>query len=386
MKKWVAGVTAMTALVLAGCEAGDVENQTGDEGSVKLGSMFELTGAVSAYGNAEANAVSLAIDEINEEGGIDGKTIELFEYDTKSEDTEAASVATKLATQDGVSAIIGPATSGATKSAIPSVNRAEVPLVSPSATDDTVTIDGNGDVQPFAYRIGFQDSFQGVSLAKFAETELDAQTAIILGDNSSDYATGLSATFKENFSGEVVGEENFTADESDFSAVLTRIKNEDFDVLFVPGYYEQAGLIIKQAREMGIEQPILGPDGFGNDTLIDLAGAGNVSDVYYTSHFSVNSEDPKVQGFIESYEETYGSEPDMFSALAYDAVFVVKQAIEEAGDNAPTAVNDALAELSDFEGITGAFSFDENHNPIKSVTIVELQDGEEVNTTEVSPK
>lgn len=385
MKKLVVGVTTAAALLLAACGASDVGGDAEGGETVKLGSMFELTGDVSAYGNAEANGVSMAVEEINEAGGIDGKQIELIQYDTKSNDTEAASVATKLATQDGVSAIMGPATSGATKAAIPSVNRAEVPLVSPSATDDTVTLDESGNVQPYVYRVGFQDSFQGVSLAEFAESELGAQSAVILGDNSSDYAIGLSSTFKDNFGGEIVTEENFTADESDFSAVLTRINNEDFDVLFVPGYYEQAGLIIKQAREMGMEQPILGPDGFGNETLIDLAGVDNVSDIYYTAHFSLNSENPQVQDFVSNYTDAHGTEPDMFSALAYDTVYVVKQAIEDAGDASPQAVNEALENLSDFEGITGTFSFDENHNPVKSATIVELQGGEEVNTTEVSP-
>ncbi|WP_277630907.1 ABC transporter substrate-binding protein [Atopococcus tabaci] len=386
MKKVILGMTATAAVLLAACGASDVAGEGGEGDTIKLGSMFELTGDVSAYGTAEANAVSMAVEEINAGGGVDGKQIELTEYDTKSQDTEAASAATKLATQDKVSAIVGPATSGATKAAIPSVNRAQVPLVSPSATDDSVTLDDSGNVQPYVYRVGFQDSFQGVSLATFAEGDLEAKSAVILGDNSSDYAIGLSKTFKENFDGEIVAEENFTADESDFSAVLTRIRNEDFDVLFVPGYYEQAGLIIKQAREMGIEQPILGPDGFGNETLIDLAGAENVSDIYYTAHFSMSSDEPEVKEFIKNYQEQFEAEPDMFSALAYDSVYVIKQALEEAGDTSPEAVNQALENLSDFEGITGTFSFDENHNPVKSATIVEMQNGEEVNATEVSPE
>ena len=385
MKKWSVGLLAATALFVAGCGAGGAGGSGEESDTIKLGSIFELSGNVSAYGSAEANAVKMAVDEINEAGGIDGKQIELVEYDVKSDEQETASVATKVATEDNVLAIIGPATSGLSKAALPSVTRAGVPLISPSATDDTFTVDDNGDVQPYAFRVAFQDSFQGVSLAQFAQNELDATKAVILGDNSSDYAIGLAENFTKTFDGEIVATENFTNADSDFSAVLTNIKSLDYDVLFVPGYYEQAGLIIKQAREMGIEQPILGPDGFGNTTLIDLAGKENVSDIFYTAHFTTNSEDEKVLDFLANIEEATGSEADMFSALAYDTVYAVKAAIEEAEELTPEAVTKSLENLTDFAGITGTFSFDEFHNPVKSAVIIEVQNGEEVSAVEVAP-
>ena len=383
MKKRSVGLLAVVALLAAGCSSN--ASKGGDSDTIKVGSLFELTGAVSAYGNAEAEAVKLAVEEINEAGGIDGKKIELVEYDIKSDEQEAASAATKLATQDNVLTIVGPATSGLTKAAIPSVTRAEVPLVSPSATDDTVTVDENGDVQPYAFRVAFQDSFQGVTLAQFAQKDLGAKKAVILGDNSSDYAIGLAKSFKDTFEGEIVSEVNFTDADSDFSAVLTKIKSMDFDVLFVPGYYEQGGPIIKQAREMGIEQPILGPDGFGNQTLVELAGEENVSDVYYTAHFSAESDKESVQDFLSRYEEAVGNAPDMFSALAYDTMYLVKDAIEAADELSAEAVTKSLEKMTDFEGVTGTFSFDEQHNPVKSAIIIELQNGKEVSATEVKP-
>src|SRR5699024_4798262 len=251
---------------------------------------------------------------------------------------------------------------------------------------DSVTVDDKGNVQKYVFRVAFQDSFQGVSLAQFAQKELGAKKAVILGDNSSDYGVGLSKSFKETFDGEIVSEVNFTDADSDFSAVLTKIKSQDFDVLFVPGYYEQGGQIIKQAREMGITQPILGPDGFGNQTLIDLAGKDNVSDVYYTAHFTNQSDKENVKEFLKNYEEAKGSQPDMFAALAYDTVYVVKQALETADDFSAASITKALENLTDFEGVTGTFSFDEHHNPVKSAIIVELQKGEEAGTTEVSPE
>ncbi|WP_029278473.1 ABC transporter substrate-binding protein, partial [Carnobacterium jeotgali] len=343
------------------------------------------TGEVSAYGTAEANAVKLAVKEINDNGGILDKKIDLVEYDTKSDNTEAASIATKLATQDEVSIIVGPATTGAVKASTPAVTRAGVSLVTPSGTDDSLTIDENGKVQPNIFRTSFQDSFQGIALAEFATNELGAKKALVIGDSSSDYALGLTKAFEGKFDGEIVAEENFTADDTDFSAILTRIKDLDFDFIFLPGYYNQAGLIIKQAREMGITQPILGADGFGNEALLELAGVDNVDDVYYSAHYSPNSEDAQVKEFIAAYKAEYDVDPDMFAALAYDTVYLVAQAIEAADDTTPKALTKALEDITEFDGVTGTFSFDENHNPVKSTLVIELQDGVEVGNTEVTP-
>src|SRR5690625_3961782 len=214
MKKRSLGLLVGATLLAAGCGAETTGQAEGD--TVKLGALFELSGNVSAYGTAESEAVKFAVEEINEAGGIDGKQIELVEYDVKSDEQETASAATKLATEDNVLAIVGPATSGLSKAALPSVTRAGVPLVSPSATDDTFTVDDSGNVQPFGFRVAFQDSFQGVSLAQFAQSELGAEKAVILGDNSSDYAIGLADNFSETFSGEIVSKENFTNADSDF--------------------------------------------------------------------------------------------------------------------------------------------------------------------------
>lgn len=374
------GIAALS-LAATACGTGNGSN----EDEIKIGSMFEKTGEVSAYGTAEANAVNLAFKEINESGGILDKKIDLIEYDTKSDNTEAASIATKLATQDEVPVIVGPATTGAVKASTPAVTRAGVTLVTPSGTDDSLTLDESGKVQPNIFRTSFQDSFQGIALAEFAANELGAEKAVIIGDSSSDYALGLTDAFEGTFEGEIIAEENFTADDTDFSAILTRIKDLDFDFIFLPGYYNQAGLIIKQAREMGITQPILGADGFGNQALLELAGVDNVDDVYYSAHYSPNSEDAQVQEFIAAYKAEYDVEPDMFAALAYDTAYLVAQAIEEAGEATPEAITAALEEITEFDGVTGTFSFDENHNPVKSTLVIELQDGVEAGNTEVTP-
>lgn len=383
IKGIILGIAAMM-IIIAGCGNGATNDSDGD--TIKIGSMFELTGAAAAYGTSMNNAVHMAVDEINEAGGIDGKQVEVVEYDTKTDETEATSITTRLGTRDNVAAIIGPATTGSMQAAIPSANAAGVPIISPTATDDDVLTAADGSVHPYAWRTSFTNSFQGSSLAQFANSHLNATSAVILSDNSSDYAIGLTNTFSDVFDGDIIASENFSEGETDFSAVLTNIKDLDFDVLYVPGYYEEAGPIIKQAREMGITQPILGPDGMGNEILRELAGANNMNDIYYTSHFVVSSDDPNVQEFVKNYKDKFGIDADMFTGLAYDSVYVVKEAIENAGSSDPKAVNEALTNITDFPGITGTFSFDEMHDPVKTVNIIEIQNNEEAGVYEVNPE
>ncbi|HIY56955.1 MAG TPA: ABC transporter substrate-binding protein [Candidatus Tetragenococcus pullicola] len=353
--------------------------------TIKIGLNLELSGAVAGYGSQEKEGALLAIEKINEDGGILGKQVEAVEKDNKSDNNEAATSAANLSTNDKVVAIIGPATSGATKAAIPNVTKAGVPMITPSATADEITV--NGDmVQEYVFRSCFQDSFQGVILAQYAADTMQASKAAILGDNSSDYAKGLSKAFEGEFNGDIVTKENFTTGDKDFQAQLTKIKNSDYDVLYVPGYYEEAGLIIKQAREMGIEEPILGADGFGDEKMIELAGAINVSNVFYTGHFSsLAPANDTVQPFIDNFKEKYGKEPSTFNALSYDAMFMIKAAIE-AKDSADSAsITEGLATLEDFEGVTGSITMDENHNPKKSVVVIGFEDGKEDSAETINP-
>lgn len=389
MKGVMSGIMVAMAGFLVACSNGEMENTGADgdsEDVIRIGSMFELTGAAAEYGISMNDAVSMAVAEINEAGGIDGKTVEVIERDIASDEAQAAQAAISLATDENVSTIIGPALTGTFQAAIPAANQYEVPIISPSATDDGVLQDESGNVHPFAYRTSFTNSFQGGALAQFANENLNASKAVIFGDNSSDYAQGLTQTFQEAFEGDIVSVENFSSDQTDFSATLTNIVDMDFDVLYLPGYYEQAGPIVKQAREMGINQPILGPDGLGNTKMVELAGSDNMNDVYYTSHFVVESEEPEIQEFVENYKEFTGNDPDMFTGLAYDAVYITKEAIERAGSLDAVAINEELEKTENFAGITGTFSFDENHDPVKTVSIIEIQNGEPVEIFEVNPE
>ncbi|EOT43722.1 ABC transporter substrate-binding protein [Enterococcus dispar] len=383
------GLVLLSACSAAPKSGGATEGSAGgnkQEGdTIKIGMNMELSGAVAAYGSAEKEGIELAVEQINADGGIDGKKIDLISKDNKSDNNEAGTVATNLTTNSKVVALIGPATSGAVKSALPNATKAEVPLITPSGTDDAITKQGD-NVQEYAFRSCFQDSFQGKILAKYAHENLKADKAIILGDNSSDYGIGLTKAFKDEYKGQIVAEENFTEGDKDFQAVLTKIKDKDFNVLYIPGYYTEAGLIIKQAREMGIDTPIVGADGFGDAKLVETAGAGNVSNVFYTGHFSTKAPaTDKVEPFIKAFKEKFDKEPSSFNALAYDAVYMVKQAIEDEGFADSSAIKNGLANLKDFKGVTGEMTIDKEHNPEKSAVVLGLTDGKETSAETVNP-
>ncbi|MCR8967703.1 ABC transporter substrate-binding protein [Streptococcus zalophi] len=372
-----------TALVACGSAPTTSSNSEGNEigDTVKIGLNFELTGGVAAYGVPQKNAAELAVEEINAAGGIDGKQIELVSKDNKSENSEAASVTTNLATESKVNAIVGPATSGATAAASPNATSAGVPIVTPSGTQDNLTVNEDGSVQEYVFRATFIDSYQGNVISKFTTDDLKADKVVLYYDNSSDYAKGIAKEFKATYKGEIVKELTFQSKDTDFQAALTEIKDLDFDAIVMPGYYNETGLLTKQARDLGISQPIVGPDGFGDEKFVELAGNDATKDVYYLSGFSSEISDTAT-GFIEKYKAKYGEEPSMFAALAYDAVYMVAKATEGAKSSKDIAEN--LAKLSDFEGVTGSITIDENHNPVKSVVMIGLKDGKEDSATVVS--
>lgn len=378
-------LVATALLVLSGFTACTSK----DKGTIKIGVNVELTGEAAVYGQPEKKAIELAVKEINDAGGILGKQVEAIYYDTKTDGAESTSNVTKLATEDKVVAIIGAAISGTTMAAAPVANQYMVPMLTPSGSNAKVTNDGT-TVYPYVYRACFIDPFQGVVIANFSSTELGATKAAVIGSSSSDYAKDLATIFADQFvknGGTVVAEEYYTDTDTDFNAILTKLQNAgEFDVLFIADYAVRAGLIIGQARTAGIMVPIVGPDGFESPDLVALAGgADKVNDIYFSTHFSTLSEDQAVKDFIAAYTASAGSAPSALSALAYDAVYMLKQAIEDADSTDPVKVNTALEALKDFKGITGTINFDEWHNPIKSAIVVELVNGEQASATVVNP-
>ncbi|WP_293693151.1 ABC transporter substrate-binding protein [Streptococcus sp. UBA3373] len=375
----------LAALVLVGCnKSPDVTaNATGTTigDTLKIGVNLELTGSVAAYGNAEKNGINLAVEQINKAGGVDGKKIEVITKDNKSENAEASTAATNLAVQSQVNAMIGPATSGAVAAASLNAQKTGVPLLTPSGTQDDLTIDKDG-VKKYIFRTTFQDSFQGQVLAQYAYQNLNAKKVVLYYDNSSDYAKGIAEEFQRVYPGEIVTVATFASGDKDFQSALTKFKDLDYDAIVMPGYYTETGIITKQARDMGIEVPILGPDGFNDDSFGDLAGVANTHDVYYVSGYSTKTAlSDKATQFIEAYKKKYGSEPNMFAALAYDSVYMIAEAAK--GAKTSIGIADNLAKLSQFDGVTGTMTIDKDHNPIKTALMVKMENGAEASAEAV---
>ncbi|MGT2929151.1 ABC transporter substrate-binding protein [Streptococcus dentasini] len=392
-KKIIAtGMLLLAAVTLVACgKSPDVtSNAAGTKigDTIKIGVDMELTGPVSAYGSAENQGIKLAVKEINKAGGVDGKKLELVTKDNKSDNAEASTSATNLAVQSQVNAIIGPATSGAVSAASLNAQKTGVPLLSPSGTQDDLTIDnlnGKTETKQFVFRTTFRDSFQGQVLAQYASENLQAKKVVLFYDNSSDYAKGIADEFKETYKGDIVATKTFAAKDTDFQSALTSIRDLDYDAIVMPGYYTETGLITKQARDMGISAPILGPDGFSDKTFVSLAGKKNTTNVYYVSGYSTKiALSGKANDFISNFKETYGSEPNMFSALAYDSVYMIAAAAKGADDSIELASN--LAALKNFEGVTGKMTIDKYHNPIKSAVMVKLDNGTESSAEAVTVK
>ena len=359
----MAAVSAMTLTTLVGCGSEDAGSAGGGD-TLKWGVNYEQSGTAATYGTSHVEGIKLAVKEINAAGGVDvggtKKKIELEIKDNKTDDTEMPQVYNTLV-EDGNTVILGPAISSLTKQAFSMAEESKIPTISASATDDMATFKADGKtVQSYGYKICYSDSFQGNAVAK-AAMDKGFKKVIVYADNSSDYAKGLTKVFTTKFKelgGTIVGTENYQKGDKDFTSILTKIKNKDFDAIFVPGYYEEASQIIKQARENGIDKPILGPDGFDSPKLKEVAGAKALNNVY-------------------------GKEPDTFAALGYDLAYFVKAATEKAGTDDPEKVNTAIAEYKDFTGVTGTFSMDKDHTPIKSIKLVSLKDGEQASVENV---
>ncbi|OCA91731.1 ethanolamine utilization protein EutJ [Bacillus wudalianchiensis] len=381
----------LVAGILSGCAGGSESGNggSGDGDVIKIGANLELSGPVASYGQSIGKGVDLAVEEINKDGGIDGKKIEVVKIDNKSDAAEATNAAIKLTSQEKVTAIIGAATSGNSVAQVQIADDNKTVLLTPSGTSPNVTVGTNNKVNEFIFRTCFIDPFQGTVAANFAAKELKVKNAAIFADSASDYAKGLAASFKETFEkagGKVVAQEAYVAKDTDFRSTLTRIKAANPEFVFIPGYYEEVGLIIKQAREMGITAPFMGGDGWDSPKLVELAGADALNNTFITNHYSSEDPDEKIQKFVAAFKaKNKDQAPDAFNALGYDSVYLLADAIKRAGSTDSTKIKDALAETNNLALVSGNFTIDENHNPIKSATVLEYKGGKQVFKTKINP-
>jgi branched-chain amino acid transport system substrate-binding protein len=363
-----AAVLLASALVPPGC----VPEKGPTARGIPIGFFGALTGPQATFAQAGRNGARLAVDEINRSGGVLGVRIDLRVEDDHNEPSEAASVVSKLITRDHVVALIGENASSRSLAAAPIAQSYKIPMISPSSTNVEVTKKGD-----YIFRVSFTDESQGRAVATFARRNLSAATAAILVDARSDYSVGLADAFARHFTasgGRVVAEPRYSEGDSDFSAQLTALVPLKPDVLFVPGYYTDAGLIARQARGLGITAKLLGADGFDSPKLTEIGGDA-VEGAYFSNHYSPEDPNPAVKTFSAAYEKAYGIAPDSIAATSYDAARLLADAIKRAGSTEGKRVRDALASTADFPGVTGTISFDADRNPVKATVIVQVRGG-----------
>ena len=352
-------------------ENGDNTNQP-DRSRIKIGYFGDLSGPTFNFGQSAINGVLMATDQINQAGGINGRRIDVVITDDKGSPEEAARLTAKLIDHDKVVAIIAGGTSGNSRAAAPRAQSSHVPLISPSSTDPAVTLVGD-----YIFRACFVDEFQGEVMASFAFNSLKAQKAAVLYDFNSPYGRGLTNFFQTSFTrlgGRIVNEQTYTQGDADFKGQLSSIKASEPDVIYIPGYYGDVTLIAKQARQLGLTQPLLGTDGWDAPELWQLGGDA-LNGSYISTHYSVDDPSPAIRSFVEEYMRRYGNlAPDAHAALAYDGARILFDAIARAGTTEGPKVREALAQTKDFNGVTGMISMDEHRNAVKPAVVLKLMD------------
>ena len=356
-------------MLIGGCgKSGEVAKPE----TIKIGGMAPLTGALAIYGVTTTNGAELAVKEINENGGILGKKIEYIMLDTKGDSTEAVMAYNKLV-DEKVAGIIGEITSKPTLAVAEVAVQDNMPLITPTGTQVDITEAG-----PNVFRVCFTNPYQGKVLAITSKERLGADTIAVMLNNSSDYSDGITKAFieeSEKLGMKVMGVEGYSDGDKDFRPQLTKLAAMNPDVVLIPEYYEQAALIATQAREVGVKSIFVGSDGWdGIAKTLDKSSYSAIENSYFTNHFSMEDQSEKIQNFLKDYREIYKEDPSAFSALGYDAIYMMKSAIEKAGTTDKQKVVDALKGI-EYDGITGYLTFDDHNNPVKAVTVLKIENG-----------
>ena len=374
--------SVLVASLVAGC------GSKGDK-DIKIGMVYELTGNTASYGTSAANGAKLAFKEINASGGVLGKQIKIVSADNKGEPSESANAMSKVISQDKVVAVTGFTVSscGIAASAVAEANK--IPFVAAATVNPKVTFDERtGKVKDYTFRACFIDSFQGTVGANFALNGLKASKTAIMTDSSSDYSKGLTDIFRSTYvkaGGKIVAEESYLQKDQDYKPILTKIKAQNPDLLYIPGYYEDVGKIIKQARELGMTIPVLGADAWDSPVLVEIGGAQPLNNTYFTNFYSIEDKNPVSNAFVEAYKKEYGQTPDSMAAMGYDAAKLLVDAIKRADSTDAKKIKEALAATKNFSSVSGEMSLNERHDAVRGVVIFELKDGKQVYKETVKP-
>jgi branched-chain amino acid transport system substrate-binding protein len=340
--------------------------------TIKIGEFGSLTGDNASFGTSQNNGVQMAIQEINDGGGVLGKKINLIVEDNQTKQGETTTIARKLISQDHVAAIIGEVASSKTLEAAPICQESKIPLIATAATNPRVTQTGD-----YVFRVCFTDDFQAVVIARFILENLEKKKVAFMTDVKQDYSVGLTNIAKgymTKHGAQVVKEQSYSSGDKDFRAQLTDLKSANPDVIVITGYYPEASLIAKQARQFGMKSTFVGGDGWDGSSLIPVGGKA-VEGAFFSNHFSTEDTSPAVQEFVSKYKKKYNTLPDAFAALGYDAAKLLADAITRAGGTDPQKLRDAIANTKNFSGVSGKITINPERNATKSAVILTIKDG-----------
>jgi len=385
-RKLLVALACTLALAFLGCPPKTETTGTttgGAEGEIVVGEYGSLTGTEATFGQSTHNAIMLAVDEINAAGGVNNRKIRVLTEDDQSKAEEAANAVTKLISQNNVVAVLGEVASSSSLAAAPICQSNKVPMITPSSTNPSVTTKGD-----YIFRMCFLDDYQGASMARYLYNELGIRKVAVLIDNKSDYSTGLAKFFGDafkGFGGQIVATQSYAKGDSDFRSQLTAIKTTAPDLIYIPGYYSDIGQIAIQARDLGMNMPLAGGDGWESPKLVEIGGKA-LEGCFYSNHYFPGDSKPVVRDFVEKYKQRYTETPDALAALAYDAARVLADAIKRAGTTDGPALRDAIAATKGFEGVTGEINLGPDRNPVgKTLVIVEVKGGQLTLKAKVAP-
>jgi len=376
MKKFPSTLVLGLALIAAaGCtkkEAVSTNKAASTATEIVVGEVGSMTGSEATFGTSTHQGIELAFEQINAAGGVKGKKFKLITLDDQGKPDEAATAVTKLITQDKIVALLGEVASSRSLAMAPIAQSHGVPMITPSSTNPKVTEQGD-----YIFRVCFIDPFQGTVMAKFAQETLKLKNVAILRDVKNDYSVGLADFFTQTFTkngGKIAVDQSYSAGDMDFKSQLTAIRAKKPDAIYVPGYYTEVGLIARQAKELGLNVPLMGGDGWDSPKLGEIGGK-SIEGSYFSNHYSPEDQSPVVQKFIAEFKARYGIVPDGLAAMGYDAAKVLADAMTRAPDLSNTAIRDAIANTKEYPGVTGVITLNEKRDPVKSAVVLKVAAG-----------
>jgi branched-chain amino acid transport system substrate-binding protein len=333
-----------------------------------------MSGNEATFGDSTDKGIRLAVDEVNKKGGIKGKKVSVKTLDDQGKPEEAAVAATRLITQDKVTVLLGEVASSRSLAMAPIADSNQTPMISPTSTNPKVTKDGD-KTRPYVFRVCFIDPFQGTVMAKFAREQKKITNVAVLRDVGNDYSVGLADFFEKKFvdlGGKIVSDQSYKAGDQDFKAQLTAIKGKKPEAIYVPGYYTDVALISRQARELGMKQPLMGGDGWDSAKLYEIS-KGALDGSYFSNHYTPEDPSPVIQEFVAKYKAAYGTVPDALATLGYDAANVAFDAMNRAKDLTGPSIRDALEATKGFQAVSGVINLDSDHNAVKSAVVLGIE-------------